>query len=376
VNQPSAPQPRNQETERDQVQADLKRAPDVLENPSATPTTSSHEPHKGSPLLGLLLRLIQLGPILILAITWLGFSLASPVFFSRINLSNLVSQSSVVAVLALGALVVILVGQLDLSIATNMGLTAVVGAWVFNHGAPGWSVIPLMVGCAAAAGLANAVLVIFLRFGNSFIVTLGMLYVLLSISYVVSGGASIPGLPDSITGIASAKVYGVPGPALVVLLCGGLLAFMLRSLLWGRWVYALGGNPGAAERMGIPVRFIQASAFVIGGAFAGVAAILVAGRANAGFPDSGNTVLLAIASVVIGGASLTGGRGSVLGTVVGALILGSITNGLGLMSVNPNYVPLAVGGVLVAAIGVDSVRLKVEERLKLHQARAQSGVTS
>ena len=157
-----------------------------------------------------------------------------------------------------------------------------------------------------------------------------------------------------------------------MLLAGGALAFVLNRVVWGRWIIAIGGSSDAAGRAGIPVRKVMFSIYVAAGLFAAIGGVLVAGLNDAGAPDSGNSILLAIAAVVIGGARLTGGRGSVWATLVGAVILGTITNGLTLLSVSPNWTPFAVGAVLIAAVGLDALRNNIEGRLRVRHAQIQA----
>jgi ribose transport system permease protein len=326
--------------------------------------------------LGLALRLIAAGPLLVLGCIWAAFSLLTPYFLTRDNLTNVLVQSSSVALLALGALVVVMVGSLDVSLGSTAGLCTIVGAVLMrDHADLGWLIIPLMLGVGLAVGLVNAVVIVGMRIGNAFIVTLGMLYVVQSLSYVASGGSQVPGAPHALGTLANDHLLGVPGPIVIVLVAGGLLWFLLNRVAWGRWIVAIGGSADAADKVGIPVRRVLFGVYVVASLFAGMTGLLVAGLNDAGAPDSGTSILLAIAAVVIGGASLTGGRGSVWATVVGAVTLGSITNGLTLLSVSPNWTPFAVGAVLIAAVGVDRLRHHVEGRLRVRQAQLQAEVS-
>jgi ribose transport system permease protein len=324
-------------------------------------------------VLSVALRVIAAGPLVVLACIWIVFAFLSPYFFTRSNLTNVLVQSSSVALLALGALVVVVVGSLDLSLGSTVGLCTIVGAVMFrDHPSQAWLVVPAVVGVGLAIGAVNSFIIVSLRVGNAFIVTLGMLYALQSLSYVESDGTQVAGVPSYLLALANRKFAGVPGPVLLVLVVGALLAFLLNRVVWGRWIVAIGGSRDAASKVGIPVRKVLFSVYVIASLLAAVAGLLVAGLNDAGAPDSGNSILLAIAAVVIGGASLTGGRGSVWATLVGAVILGSITNGLTLLSVSPNWTPFAVGAVLIAAVGLDKVRTTVEGRLRIRQAQMQA----
>ncbi|OLT14301.1 hypothetical protein BJF78_02265 [Pseudonocardia sp. CNS-139] len=325
-------------------------------------------------MLALGLRLIAAGPVIVLLCIWLVFSLLSPYFLTASNLTNVLVQSSSVALLALGALVVVMVGSLDVSLGSTVGLCTIVSAVVFrDHPSLAWLVVPLLLAVGLAMGAVNAFCIVGLRIGNAFIVTLGMLYVIQSLSYVVSGGTQVPNVPPQLVALANGSLLGVPGPVLLVLGAGALLWFLLNRVAWGRWIVAIGGNRDAAGKAGIPVRAVLFSVYLIASLFAAVTGMLVAGLNNSGTVDNGTSILQAIAAVVIGGASLTGGRGSTWATVVGAVILGSITNGLTLLSVSTNWTPFAIGAALVAAVGLDALRGTVEGRLRVRQAQIQAG---
>lgn len=327
-------------------------------------------------LLAFGVRVIAAGPFAVLMCIWIAFAILSPYFFTQTNLTNILVQSSSVALLALGALVVVIAGSLDLSLGATVGLCTIVGAVLFrDHPSFEWLVIPAMIATALAIGALNSFVIVTLRFGNAFIVTLGMLYVVQSLSAVESGGVQVAGLPSHVTTLANDHVAGVPGPVILVLVAGAALGFLLNRVAWGRWIFAIGGSADAANKAGIPVRKVLFSVYVIASLFAGIAGVLVAGLNDAGAVDSGTSILLAIAAVVIGGASLSGGRGTVWATIVGALILGSITNGLTLLSVSSNWTPFAVGVVLIAAVGLEALRNNVEGRLRVRQAQIQGEVS-
>jgi ribose transport system permease protein len=342
--------------------------------PQLWPGGQGSSPHRQGVILSAALRLIAAGPLFVLACIWIVFAFLSQHFLTWSNLTNVLVQSSSVALLALGALVVVIVGSLDLSLGSTVGLCTIVGAVMFrDHPALGWVVLLAVIGAGLAIGFVNSVVIVSMRIGNAFIVTLGMLYAVQSLSYVASGGTQVPGEPGYLLALANDKLAGIPGPVLLVLVAGAVLAFFLNRVVWGRWIVAIGGSADAAGRVGIPVRKVLFSVYIIASFFAAVAGILVAGLNDAGAPDSGNSILLAIAAVVIGGARLTGGRGSVWATLAGAVILGTITNGLTLLSVSPSWTPFAVGAVLVAAVGLDTLRNSIEGRLRIRQAQIQAG---
>jgi ribose transport system permease protein len=232
-----------------------------------------------------------------------------------------------------------------------------------------------MLGAGAVVGLVNGLLIEKARLGSSFVVTLGMLSIATGLAYVISDGSTITGLPALVDDIGSNDIRGIPISALLVVAFAALVAVLTARLQWGRWIYAVGGNRDAGERVGIPVRTVSISVFVLGGLAAGLAGVIQAGLTDSGTGSSGfNAELDAISAVVIGGAALTGGRGTVFGTLVGALILGTIHNGLNLLSVNLNWEPIVLGGVLILAIGTDRLRAGFETRLRLRATSADGGI--
>jgi ribose/xylose/arabinose/galactoside ABC-type transport system permease subunit len=324
---------------------------------------------------GLALRVVALGPLLILALLWLALAILSPYFFTTLNVTNLLQASSVVAMLAIGQLLIILTGAIDLSAGAVVALCTVVGAKLAQSAThSGLLVVAAMLGAGCAVGLVNGLLIEKAKLGSSFVVTLGMLSIATGLAYVISDGSTITGLPALVDDIGSNDIRGLPISALLVLGFAVLVAVLTTRLQWGRWIYAVGGNRDAGERVGIPVRTVSISVFVLGGLAAGLAGVIQAGLTDSGTGSSGfNAELDAISAVVIGGATLTGGRGTVFGTLVGALILGTIHNGLNLLSVNLNWEPIVLGGVLILAIGTDRLRASFETRLRLRAAPADGG---
>jgi ribose/xylose/arabinose/galactoside ABC-type transport system permease subunit len=227
-----------------------------------------------------------------------------------------------------------------------------------------------MLAAGAGVGFVNALIIERFKLANFFVVTLGMMSVASGASYVISKGATVTGFPPLIVALGSDEVFGIPAAAITVLGLALLTGVLTHVVRWGRWIYAVGGNREAASRVGIPVRRVAMSAFVFSGLAAGLAGILTAGLTDAGQPAGGFTSQLdAISAVIIGGAALTGGRGTVFGTLVGALILGTIHNGLNLLGVDTNWEPIVLGVVLVLAVSLDTLREQLETRLQLAAAR-------
>jgi ribose transport system permease protein len=321
--------------------------------------------------ISVLVRVIQVGPVLILALLWVAMTLASPYFLTTLNFSNLLQTAAVPAALAIGQLAVILTGGIDLSSGAVMVLASVVGA-KFAHSATGNGALTIaaMLGTGTLVGLVNGFLIEWVRLGSAFVVTLGTLSVATGASYVVSNGATITGLPAVIDRLGGGYFGRIPIAGVVVLVLALLTYVLTARLRWGRWVYAIGGNREAASRAGMPVRGVSVSVFAFSGLAAAIAGIFTAGLSNSGAPTVSFTAELdAISAVVVGGAALTGGRGTIWGTVVGALILESIHNALNLLNVNTNWEPIVLGVVLLLAIGLERVRSNLETRLRLMEAR-------
>jgi ribose transport system permease protein len=325
--------------------------------------------------LGLALRIVGIGPVLLLAVLVLTFWMLKPVFLSEGNIQNIITQTSVIALLAIGQLLVIVTRGIDVSVGSIVGLSTVIGATVYGTSAnSGAMVIVAMLGIGLGVGLINGVVYVYGRLPNSIINTLGMLYIAQGAALVITKGDTLIGTPPAVTSVGTGFVGTVPVAAFV--LAGvALVAWLLSSRTrWGRWVYAVGGNKEAAERVGIPVRKVQVSVFVVSGLMAGIAGIIIAGQTDSGYGTAGaGTELSSIAAVIIGGASFLGGRGSVGDALVGAFIIGCLRNGLDLLGVYPTWQLVAVGTVMLVAVLLDQLRIHLEERFRVAHAARERG---
>ena len=321
------------------------------------------------------LRLVQTGPALILALVVVVMTVLSPYFLTGRNITNLGFQTSIVAVLALGQLLVILTRGIDLSVGAVVALGGVVGGIVAG-GAAGGSVssngalvLVTMIACGAGVGLINGTILIAGRVMNPFIVTLGMLSIVRGTALVLSDAQTATGMPQAVQTMGTGLIGPLPVPAVLVAGLAFAAWVMLTRTQWGRWIYAVGGDPDAARRVGIPVDRVLLSVYVLCGVTAGIAAVLVAGRTNAASPIAGQLLELdAITAVVIGGASFFGGRGSVFNVIAGALIIGVIRNGLNLLDVTPFWQSIAIGALVIASLELDVLRGRLEERLRVAHA--------
>lgn len=292
-----------------------------------------------------------IGLIIIIAI----FGLLVPDFLSQRNLVNILQQSSINACVALGMTLVIISGGIDLSVGPTAAIAAVITAALLVSGTP----IPLAIlaglGIGVICGLVNGVLVAYIGL-QPFIVTLGTLSTYRAIALIYTGGNPVFGLPPEFRSLFNGSVAGIPNSVLMVAVVAILAWVLLKKTPLGEYLLAVGGNEEAAYVAGVPIAITKITAYVISGALAALASMILIGRLGAAEPILGNLWELdAIAAAAIGGASLMGGKGSVVGTLLGAIILGSMRNGLTLMNVQAFYQLLATGLIILVAMMIDRV---------------------
>jgi ribose transport system permease protein len=331
--------------------------------PSGPPATGPRRD-----LAGLGLAALRVGPALMLLVVVLAAGALSPVFFTTRNLGNVLSQTAVIAILALAQLLVIVTRGIDLSVGSTLALSAVVGALIFGSVGSGPVVILAMLATGAAVGAVNGAVLVWGRLPHPFIMTLAMLSIARGLALWLSGGQPISGMPEVVQQIGGGSIGWFPYSAFLVAGLALVTLLLTRAMVWGRWIFAVGGNADAARRAAIPVNGVVVSVYVISGLAAGIAAVVNAGRLNGGSPTFGELAELdAIAAVVIGGASFHGGRGHVGNALVGALMIGVIRNAMNLLDVNAFLQPIVIGVVIVLAVELDVVRGRLEERLRILQ---------
>lgn len=324
-------------------------------------------------LVGVVLTSLRLGPLLILAVLIIVLANLSPVFFTPQNLGNVLTQSAAIAILAIGQLLVILTRGIDLSVGSTVALSAVVGALVFGETGSGFATLLAMLLTGALVGAVNGFGYVYGRLPHPFIVTLATLSIARGLALGLSGGQPISGMPDIVTtlggGAATWLAPWFPNAAFLVAGVAIVVTLLLRNLVWGRWIYAVGGNPDGARNLGIPRNRVLVSVYIVSGLLAGVAAIVTSGRLNAGSPTFGELAELdAIAAVVIGGASFLGGRGNVGNALIGALMIGVIRNGMNLLNVEAFLQLIVIGVVIFLAVESDVVRGRLEARFRVLKA--------
>ncbi len=322
----------------------------------------------------LALRLLGFGPVLILIALAATISLLTPDFLKPVNLGNIIAQTAVIAIVAMGQQIVILTRGIDLSVGANVALASVIGGLVYRQVDSGFLVIVAIVASGALVGAVNGIVYVFGRLPHPFIVTLATLSICRGLALQLAPGhTTMRGMPDAIALIGGGSTWGLPNPLFVVLLVAAIVLLVTRSMVWGRWLYAVGGAPQAAVEMGVPVRAVLVSTYVLSGICAGVGAVVLAGRTEASSPLYGNLLELdSIAAVIIGGASFLGGRGHLGNALVGALMIGVIRNALNLLGVNVFFQMIAIGVIIVVAVEADVLRNWLEARARtLQAARAQ-----
>lgn len=300
----------------------------------------------------------DLGTLFGLIIIFAVFSWLSPVFFTGPNLLNILQQSSINACIALGMTLVIVSGGIDLSVGPIAALAAVVAASLMVADVPIPLAIMAAIGVGALCGLFNGVLIAYAGL-QPFIVTLGGLSLYRALSLIYTGGNPVFGIPSEFRALTNGDIAGIPTPVVIVAFIALICWIVLNKTPLGEYLMAVGGNQEAARIAGVPVALTKISAFVISGVLASIAALILVGRLGAAEPTLGNLWELdAIAAAAIGGASLMGGKGSIVGTILGAIILGSLRNGLTLMNVQAFYQLLATGIIIIAAMLIDSATRK------------------
>ena len=287
------------------------------------------------------------------------FSALSPYFLRTGNLLAIGTNMAVIGLMAAAGTPVIIAGALDLSVAAIAGLAGVLVAILNAAGVDIWIACLVSVVACAAIGGGNGVLVTKLRL-NPLIVTLGTMSIITGAALVLTNGLSRPLLQPAFNWLGSGRIAGVPFPLVAMVAFAILLWWILAKTRFGREVYAAGGNPDASRLMGVNVERIQLILYVASGAVGAVAGIMLAAMLGAAAPNAaGAQLLTVVAAIILGGTSLYGGRGSVWGTILAVLILGTLNNGLTLLDVSSFWQEITRGSVLILAVAFDQIRSRM-----------------
>ncbi|MFY0681682.1 MAG: ABC transporter permease [Thalassovita sp.] len=301
-----------------------------------------------------------IGPFAAMAIVALVVALTTDRFLNPGNLSNLSLQVSIVALIAIGSSIVIFAAGIDLSSGSLVALLTMILAQMLKFlGLPLGVALPLIL---VAGGLFGLMLGLITSYGRipSFITTLAALIAFRGLALTFNNGSPVFSLNPALEPLFYGKFIGIPLPFYYLVFFYALAAFMMNFTKLGREIYAVGGNPAAAVLTGINVRKVQTMTFVIAGFMTAVGAVLMSARLNSGSPNYGQTLeLQAIAAAVVGGASLAGGRGNILATLMGAMTIVIVQNGLNLNAAPSSVQNIVLGGIILLAVGIDMWRAEI-----------------
>jgi len=298
----------------------------------------------------------QMAILVVLVLLWIFFSIRSPYFLTTVNMANIGREIAAISIVAFGMTFVMICGEIDLSVGSLFSLCGVILALLMRRGMhPGLAVL-VTIGVGLFFGTLNGVIVVKGKV-SSLLITLGMLSLISGLAIAVSAGETIPVMNKVFVYLtARGSLLFVPLPVLYALLALLIAHFVLSQTKFGWDIYATGGGLLQARLAGVPTDRTRMAVMMISGGVAAIGGILLAGRLSAGLPNSGvGMELNAIAAVVLGGTSFSGGRGSVLLTLLGALVLATITNGLTLLEVGYSYQLMFKGAIIIAAVLLDKV---------------------
>jgi ribose transport system permease protein len=324
---------------------------ELPDSTSKTQLSTSSAPASGRDWLE---RLLPFAGVTLLFIV---LSVSSPYFLTVQNLSSVARQTAVINIMALGMTLIMISGGIDLSVGSVMAFAGICGTMLLQAGVP---LLPSIFGAMLAGvawGLINSLLILLLKV-SPFIATLGTMGAARGLTLVITNGMPVVRMPDNFGFLGDGNVLGfVPVPLAILVVLALLTGFILKYTLLGRYAYAIGSNLEAARYAGIPIRFYLVIVYCFCGALNGLAGMIESSRLMTGQPTAGQGYELSvIAAVVIGGASLSGGEGTVTGTIAGAFLMGLISNGSNLLGVSPFWQQVLIGVVIVLAVAGDELR--------------------
>lgn len=304
----------------------------------------------------------EFGIAIALILEVLLFSSLSPYFFTADNILNVTLQTSITAIIAAGMTFVILTAGIDLSVGAVVAFSGVITTSMLKLDFPFAISFPLALLVGIGVGIVSGSIagMFITRFNiTPFIVTLSLMTIWRGSSYMYTDGRPVWGLPEQFGFLGSGRLVGIPLPT-IIMMCVYIVAYLvLRRTRFGRYVYAVGGNKEAARLAGININRVLSSVYIMSGALCAVSGILLASRMNSGQPNAGLMYEMdAIAAVVVGGTSLFGGRGTIVGTFLGAMLIGVLRNGLNLLNVNSYVQMVVLGIVILLAVLLDQMRKK------------------
>jgi ribose transport system permease protein len=325
-------------------------------SPNPQPNTQSNTQPGFNIAHSLSLLWNRLGMIIILVLLCIVMTIIAPNFLETSNITNILKQVSVIAILAAGMTIVILTGGIDLSVGSIVALSGVVSVMASQAGVNPILAMMFGIGAGYVIGFINGFFTAKIGL-PAFIVTLGSMTYVRGLAYVSSGGYPVVLESSVFKFIGAGSILSIPTPIYIMLFVYIVMFFVLKYSMFGRHIYAIGGNEEAARLTGIKVKKTLINVYSISGLLAGLGGVVLAGRLYSGQPTAGNMYELdAIAAVILGGSKLTGGSGRIQGTIIGVLIMGVITNGLTLMDVSYYWQLVVKGGVIISAVLIDRLR--------------------
>ncbi|MES2796252.1 MAG: ABC transporter permease [Bacteroidota bacterium] len=303
----------------------------------------------------LIKQIRQYGIFIAFIIICLLLSFLSSQFLSLSNWTIIITQVSINSLLAFGVTFVIITGGIDLSLGSLVALTGVMAA-LSAHPDDYPVIVPILIGLTAGLtlGAFNGFLITKSKIAP-FIVTLGTMTIARGLALIISKGRPISNLSDSFNFIGGGEIFGIPLPIIILVVVFIICSILLKKTILGRYIYAVGGNEQAARASGININKVKIAAYTICGFLAGLAGLLLTSRVTTGQPNAGAGFELdAIAAAVIGGTSTNGGIGTISGTLIGALLIGVINNGLDLLNVSSYYQQVVMGTIIIGAVVLDS----------------------
>lgn len=311
--------------------------------------------------------LYKFGSLLGLIILFVGLSLASPDFLKTNNLMNILRQSTINALIAVGMLLPILTAGIDLSVGSMLALsTTFLGIALQKWGLNPFLAMGLSLAVGACLGLLNGLMLTKLHLPHPFISTLGMKNIARGLALIITAASPISGFPQSVQFLGSKNILGIPVSFILVIIVFFIFSIFLNKTAQGRYIYAVGSNKESARLSGVNVDKTLVIVYTLCGLMAALAGIVLIGRVNSASPLAGlDYDLDAIAACIIGGASFSGGKGNVSGVLIGVMIMALLRNGLNLLGVSPDIQNVAVGAVIIVAVYVDVLRARAAKKVKV-----------
>ncbi|MFS0779941.1 ABC transporter permease [Neobacillus sp. 3P2-tot-E-2] len=295
---------------------------------------------------------------LILFLMWLVISFLEPRFFTLNNISNLGRQTAIIAIVAIGQTYVIITKGIDLSVGSTLGISCITSAMLLVSGVSIFMTFVIILAMGLLIGLLNGFIIYDMKI-TPFIATLGTMTIVRGATLLFSEGKIISGVPREFIQIANSDIFGIPYLIVILFIISVIFMVILRYTVFGRNLFAIGSSDEAARLSGVSVRTTTYGAYMISGLLSALAGLLMTSRLASGVPTAGTSYELdAIASSVIGGASLFGAQGSVIGTIIGSLIMSTLRNAGNLLRIEPFWLQIAIGALLIIVVFFDQIQKK------------------